>query len=56
MSDKQILITKKHVAGDNRVTVTGTVYESEGDPAIGASVMVKEPKPEPVRILTDILR
>lgn len=44
MSDKQILITKKPVAGDNRVTVTGTVYESEGDPAIGASVMVKGAK------------
>lgn len=41
MSDKQILVSKKSNAAGARITVTGTVYESEGEPAIGASVMVK---------------
>ncbi|WP_363322821.1 SusC/RagA family TonB-linked outer membrane protein [uncultured Muribaculum sp.] len=44
MSDKQILVSRRAQGNAQRITVSGTVYESEGEPAIGASVMVKGAK------------
>lgn len=44
VSDKQILVSRRGTGNVQRITVSGTVYESEGEPAIGASVMVKGDK------------